>query len=201
VDNATLNRFFSLHYLLPFLIAGLALLHLVLLHMEGSSNPLGICSKIDRVGFYPYFVVKDILGLIFMIIVFFLCVCNSPNYLGHTDNYILANPLVTPTHIVPEWYFLPFYAILRSIPSKLGGVIFMLMAIIILMFLPLLYPTVYRNPQVKPLFSIFYWLSISNFLLLGWLGSQVVEAPFVLLGQLSTFFYFFYFIVILPVLC
>jgi len=134
VDNATLNRFFSLHYLLPFLISGLALVHLALLHLEGSSNPLGVCTKVDKVSFYPYFVLKDLFGFFLFLLVFAYFLFFEPNLMGHPDNYIRANALVTPTHIVPEWYFLPFYAILRSIPDKLGGVACMGLALVIFFF-------------------------------------------------------------------
>jgi quinol-cytochrome oxidoreductase complex cytochrome b subunit len=139
-----------LHYLLPFLIVGLILLHLLLLHTEGSTNPLGTCSKVDKATFYPFFSIKDLVGFFTLVYLVSFCVHTSPNFLGHFDNYIKADSLVTPTHIVPEWYFLPFYAILRSIPNKLGGVILMLGSILVLLCLPFLYSTSCRNPQVKP---------------------------------------------------
>jgi ubiquinol-cytochrome c reductase cytochrome b subunit len=200
VDNPTLNRFYSLHYLLPFVIAGLARVHLILLHQDGSNNPLGICSKVDRVPFYPYFYVKDLLG--FIIRMFFYCgfVFFAPNAMGHPDNYILANPMVTPAHIVPEWYFLPFYAILRSIPDKLGGVIAMLAAILSLLTLPFTHGSEIRSPQFRPFFRKFYWRFIACFFLLMYIGACEVTYPFVEVGQISTVFYFGFLLVILPVL-
>ena len=200
VDNATLNRFFSLHYLLPFLIAGLAGVHLALLHLDGSTNPLGICTKVDKIAFYPYFYLKDLFGFLLFLTFFATILFIYPDLLGHPDNYIKANALVTPAHIVPEWYFLPFYAILRSIPDKLGGVACMGLALVIFFAVPFLYTTRVRSPRFKPIFSFFYWLFVGNVVLLGWLGGQVVEHPYIILGQCATFFYFFYLIVLLPVI-
>lgn len=196
VDNATLNRFFSLHYLLPFLIAALVVIHIALLHIEGSSNPMGLYS-ISRVEFYPYFVSKDLFGFFCFLVLFGYFVFFNPNLLGHPDNYIRANALVTPAHIVPEWYFLPFYAILRSIPNKLGGVICMGLSIAIFFFIPFIYSNNIKGPRFKPLFCFFYWTFIGNVILLGWLGAQVVEQPFIFISQCSTFYYFFYLTVIL----
>jgi ubiquinol-cytochrome c reductase cytochrome b subunit len=192
VDNATLNRFFSLHYLLPFLIAGLAIVHLALLHLEGSSNPLGVCTKTDKISFYPYFYLKDLFGFIVFLLFFSYFLFFEPNLMGHPDNYIRANALVTPTHIVPEWYFLPFYAILRSIPDKLGGVLCMGLALVIFFFVPFIYTNNVKGPQFKPIFSFFFWCFVGNILLLGWLGGQVVEEPFITVSQCSTIFYFSY---------
>jgi ubiquinol-cytochrome c reductase cytochrome b subunit len=197
VDNATLNRFFSLHYLLPFLISGLAIVHLSLLHLEGSSNPLGVCSKLDKVSFYPYFYIKDLFGLMVFMTIFSFIVFFYPNLLGHPDNYIRANALVTPTHIVPEWYFLPFYAILRSIPDKLGGVACMGAALAIFFVVPFIYTNDVKSPQFKPIYSFFFWIFVGNLILLGWLGGCVVEEPFVTVSQVATAFYFFYLIIIL----
>jgi quinol-cytochrome oxidoreductase complex cytochrome b subunit len=192
VDNATLNRFFSLHYTLPFIIAALAIVHLSLLHLEGSNNPLGVCTKIDKVNFYPYFVLKDIFGLICFLTFFAYFVFFNPNYLGHPDNYIRANSLVTPTHIVPEWYFLPFYAILRSIPDKLGGVLCMGAALVIFFVVPFIYTNDVKAPQFKPIYSFFFWFFMGNIILLGWLGGCPIEDPFTIVSQVATFFYFFY---------
>jgi len=201
VDNATLNRFYSLHYLLPFIIAALVILHIAECHREGSSNPLGIHSKsIDKVPFYPYFYIKDLMAFWFFLILFSYFIFLDPNLLGHADNYIPANPMVTPAHIVPEWYFLPFYAILRSIPDKLGGVAAMVGAILILLALPLLNTSNIRSSVFRPLHKTFFWLFVANFLLLGWIGQCPVEDPFVLIGQACTLYYFAYLLLILPIL-
>lgn len=198
VDNATLNRFFSLHYLLPFLIVGLVIIHLALLHKDGSGNPIGVNTATDNISFYPYFYVKDLLGFFVLLLLFSFFVFFYPNVLGHPDNYIPANPLVTPAHIVPEWYFLPFYAILRSIPDKLGGVLAMGGAIAILLALPLLNTSEIRSTEFRPIFGFFYWLLVADFILLGWLGQKPVEDPYILLGALATIFYFFFFLFLVP---
>lgn len=200
VDNATLNRFFSLHYLLPFLIIALSLIHLAFLHQEGSGNPLGIDSTPDKINLVPYFIIKDFLGLVFFAIFFAIFLYFFPNILGHSDNYIEANPMVTPTHIVPEWYFLPFYAILRSIPHKLGGVIAMLLSILILAVLPWLHSTEIRSSRFRPIYKTLHWTLISCCLLLGWIGGMPVEDPYILIGQLLSLYYFAYFLFILPFL-
>ena len=200
VDNATLNRFYSLHYLMPFLIAGLSILHLSLLHTIGSGNPLGLNIPIDTIPFYPYLYVKDLFSFFILIGLFSLLIFFYPNLLGHADNYIPANPLVTPPHIVPEWYFLPFYAILRSIPDKLGGVIAMIGAILILLLLPILNTSEIRSTKFRPLFGFFYWLLVADFLLLGWIGQQPVESPFIEIGMGATLFYFFFFLILIPVI-
>jgi len=201
IDNPTLNRFFSLHYLLPFVIAGCVVLHLTLLHNVGSSHPIRIFNTHDKISFYPYFYYKDLFSLLVVFIFFFLFIFFFPNVLGHADNYIEANALVTPTHIVPEWYFLPFYAILRSIPDKLGGVICMGLALILLLFLPgfryknyLPFSPININPNFRPTHRISFWIFVSLVLLLGWIGSKPVEAPYITIGQICTFFYFFYLI-------
>lgn len=200
VDNATLNRFFSFHYVLPFIIAAASLLHLAALHQNGSGNPLGINSNIDKIVMYPYFIIKDFLGLISFILLFAVFVYFYPNALGHPDNYIEANPMVTPAHIVPEWYFLPFYAILRSIPHKLGGVVSMVSAIIILALLPWIHSTEVRSSRFKPIYRLFYWTIISCCLILGWIGGMPVEEPFIFIGQVASVYYFFYFLALLPLL-
>jgi len=200
VDNATLNRFFSLHYLLPFVITGLVLVHLSLLHTVGSNNPLGINKNFDSVSFYPYFYVKDLLAFFGLIALFSFFVFFFPNVLGHADNYIPANPLVTPAHIVPEWYFLPFYAILRSIPDKLGGVVAMVAAILILLLLPVINTSEIRSSKFRPLYGIAYWFLVSDFLILGWIGQQPVETPFLEVGQIATGFYFLFFLFFFPLI-
>jgi len=198
VSNATLNRFFSLHYLLPFLIAAFVIIHLSLLHKDGSNNPLGINSSTDNIPFYPYFYVKDLFAFFILISLFAFFVFFFPNALGHSDNYIPANPMSTPAHIVPEWYFLPFYAILRSIPDKLGGVVAMISAILILMLLPFINTSEIRSSKFRPLFAISYWFLVSDFLLLGWIGQKPVESPYIEIGMFTTFFYFAYLLVLVP---
>lgn len=198
VDNPTLNRFYSFHYVLPFAIAGVALLHLILLHQPGSNNPLGISSVYDRIPFYPYFYVKDLFGFIVFILIFSFFVIYAPNYMGHPDNYIEANPLVTPAHIVPEWYFLPFYAILRAVPDKLGGVVLMGLAIFILALLPTLDTSSFRSHFFKPLNLWLFWYFFADSLSLGWIGQEIVESPYIEMGVFVTVSYFFYFIPFLP---
>jgi len=167
VDNATLNRFFSLHFVLPFLIAGLVILHIALLHKDGSNNPLGVHSATDKISFYPYFYVKDLFSFLSFVFFFSIILFYYPNLLGHPDNYIMANPMSTPAHIVPEWYFLPFYAILRSIPDKLGGVAAMGGAIVVLLFLPFLNTSEVRSAAFRPIFRKLFWLFFANFFTIG----------------------------------
>jgi ubiquinol-cytochrome c reductase cytochrome b subunit len=200
VDNATLNRFFSLHYLMPFLIAGLTLVHLSLLHKEGSNNPLGINTTIDTVSFYPYFYVKDLFSFLTLVFVFALFLFFYPNTLGHADNYTPANPLVTPPHIVPEWYFLPFYAILRSVPDKLGGVVAMISAILVLFLLPIINTSEIRSSKFRPIFRCVYWFLVSDFIILGWIGQKPVESPFIEVGMYATIFYFLFMLVLVPLI-
>lgn len=200
VDNATLNRFFSLHYLLPFVIAALVVVHAMALHEHASNNPLGISSNVDKVPLHPYFSWKDLFGFCVFLIFFSYFFYFNPNLLGHSDNYIPANPLVTPAHIVPEWYFLPFYAILRSIPHKLGGVIAMAGAIVILFILPWVHVSYIRSSSFRPIQKKIFWLFVANFLLLGWIGGQPVEDPYVFVGQMATIFYFSYFIFFTPMI-
>nr|YP_009511948.1 apocytochrome b [Melanthalia intermedia]AXI97875.1 apocytochrome b [Melanthalia intermedia] len=200
VDNATLNRFFSLHYLLPFVIAAISLVHIAILHQDGSGNPLGIDSNVDKVSMFPYFIYKDFLGLVFFMVFFSLFVYFFPNILGHSDNYIEANPMITPSHIVPEWYFLPFYAILRSIPHKLGGVIAMVSAILILILLPWIHSTELRSSRFRPAYKFLYWIMVGCCLTLGWIGGMPVEEPFIFIGQVASIYYFTYFLILLPLL-
>nr|YP_001315106.1 apocytochrome b [Chlorokybus atmophyticus]ABO15095.1 apocytochrome b [Chlorokybus atmophyticus] len=200
VDNATLNRFFSLHYLLPFIIAGASLVHIAALHQYGSNNPLGCLAAVDKIPFYPYFYVKDLLGWVAFAIFFSIFVFYAPNYLGHPDNYIPANPMSTPAHIVPEWYFLPVYAILRSIPNKLGGVLAIALVFLCLFLLPWLNTASIRSSSFRPIHKRFFWLLAADCLLLGWIGQQPVEEPYVLIGQLATVYFFVYFLIILPFL-
>ena len=200
VDNATLNRFFSLHYLLPFVLTAVVIVHMASVHVDGSNNPLGINSNVDKITFYPYFYVKDLFGFLLFVVFFSFFVFFNPNTLGDPDNYIPGNPMVTPAHIVPEWYFLPFYAILRSIPDKLGGVIAMFASILILLALPILNTSDIRSSFFRPLHRKLFWFFVANCLILGWIGGLPVEDPYVTIGRLSTFLYFFYFIGILPLL-
>jgi quinol-cytochrome oxidoreductase complex cytochrome b subunit len=192
VDNATLVRFFSIHYLLPFIITGLVVAHITLLHTGGSTNPLGVWKQSDYIKFYPYFVIKDFFGLMLYFMFFFIFLFFYPNYLGHSDNYIMANSMVTPSSIVPEWYFLPYYAILRSIPDKLGGVIFMVLSIALLFILPFI-PSGKISTKFNKLDQIFFWFFVGDVFLLGWLGGQAAEEPFITISRISTLVYFFYF--------
>jgi ubiquinol-cytochrome c reductase cytochrome b subunit len=200
VSNPTLNRFFSLHFLLPFLIAGVSLVHLALLHKDGSNNPLGIDSSGDKVPFYPYFFVKDLYAFFIFLSVFCFFVFYYPNTLGHPDNYIPADPMATPAHIVPEWYFLPFYAILRSIPDKLGGVAAMGGSLVVLFIFPLLNTSEIRSTTFRPIFKLFYWLFVTDFLILGWVGQKPVKDTYVLVGKIATLYYFSFFIIIIPLI-
>jgi ubiquinol-cytochrome c reductase cytochrome b subunit len=209
VDNPTLNRFFSLHYLLPFMIAGVVILHVWALHVTGQTNPTGVevKSKTDTVPFTPFATVKDALAMVVFFIVFSYFIFYMPNYLGHADNYIPANSLVTPSHIVPEWYFLPFYAILRAvtfdvgpIDSKLGGVLAMFGAIAVLFFLPWLDTSKVRSAVYRPWYKLFFWVFAINAIFLGWLGSRPAEGWYVTASQLSTLYYFAFFVIIMPLL-
>jgi len=197
IDNATLNRFFSLHYLLPFIIAGLSIVHIAALHQYGSNNPLGTFAG-DKVPFTPYMLVKDILGWVVFSIFFSIFVYFYPNLLGHPDNYIPANPMSTPAHIVPEWYFLPVYAILRSIPNKLAGVLAIALVFICLLLLPFINTAQTRSSSFRPLHKIFFWLLVADCLLLGWIGQKPVEDPYILIGQLASVYFFMYFLVFIP---
>ena len=203
VDNPTLNRFFSLHYLIPFLILGLVVLHIWALHVPGNNNPVGIDIKKpskDTVPFHPYITIKDAFALLMFMILFAGFVFFTPNVLGHSDNYIPANPLVTPAHIVPEWYLLPFYAILRSVPDKLGGVILMFGSIFILFVLPWLDTSKVRSAVFRPIFRQFYWIFVADVLMLGYMGAMPAEGIYLVLARVGTIYYFLHFIVVIPVL-
>jgi len=200
VDNATLNRFFSLHYLLPFIIAGASLVHIVALHQYGSNNPLGCSATVDKIPFYPYLLLKDLVGWVVFAIFFSWFIYFAPNALGHPDNYIPANPMSTPAHIVPEWYFLPVYAILRSIPNKLGGVLAIGLVFVSLLVLPFIHTSPIRSSSFRPLHRKLFWLLVADCLLLGWIGCQPVEDPYVLIGQLASVYFFVYFLVFMPLL-
>ena len=203
VDNPTLTRFYALHYLLPFLILGLVVLHIWALHVPGNNNPIGIDIKKpskDTVPFHPYIVIKDAFALLMFIIVFAFFVFYSPNILGHADNYIEANPMVTPAHIVPEWYLLPFYAILRSVPDKLLGVLAMFAAIFVLVILPWLDTSKIRSAVFRPLYKQFYWILVIDVLILGYVGAMPAEGLYLLIARVATAYYFIHFIIILPVL-
>jgi ubiquinol-cytochrome c reductase cytochrome b subunit len=199
VNNATLNRFFALHYLLPFILAALVLMHLIALHdTAGSGNPLGISGTYDRIPFAPYYLFKDLITIFIFIFVLSTLVFFMPNVLGDSDNYIMANPMQTPAAIVPEWYLLPFYAILRSIPNKLLGVIAMFSAILVILALAFTDLGRSRGLQFRPLSKMIFWIFVSNFLILMVLGAKHVESPFIEFGQISTILYFSYFIILVP---
>nr|BAF48100.1 cytochrome b [Hynobius nebulosus] len=198
VDKATLTRFFAFHFLFPFLIAGTSIIHLLFLHETGSNNPTGIYSNMDKVPFHPYFSYKDALGFLIMLTALLILSLLSPNLLGDPDNFTPANPLVTPPHIQPEWYFLFAYAILRSIPNKLGGVLALLASIVILMLIPMTHTSKQRSLTFRPMTQILFWLMVSNTLILTWIGGQPVEQPFIEIGQAASTLYFSLFLIILP---
>jgi quinol-cytochrome oxidoreductase complex cytochrome b subunit len=202
VDNPTLNRFYSLHYLLPFLIVGVVVLHLVALHRFGSNNPLGIDTKgpQDTLPFHPYYTAKDMFGLGVFLIIYAMIVFFAPNLFGEPDNYIPANPLATPPHIVPEWYFLPFYAILRAVPNKLGGVVLMFSSILVLFVLPWLDRSPVRSGRFRPMFRIFFWLLVLDAVVLGVVGANPPEGNWILFGRMATIWYFVHFLIVLPLL-
>nr|WID86898.1 cytochrome b [Anomaloglossus apiau] len=200
VDNATLTRFFTFHFILPFAIAGASILHLLFLHQTGSSNPTGLNSNPDKVPFHTYFSYKDILGFIILLASLATLSTFAPNLLGDPDNFTPANPLVTPPHIKPEWYFLFAYAILRSIPNKLGGVLALLSSILILFLLPLLHTSRQRALAFRPLTKVLFWILITNMFILTWIGGQPVEDPLILVGQLASISYFTTFLLFIPTL-
>lgn len=199
VNNATLNRFFSLHFVLPFVLAALALMHLIALHdSSGSGNPLGVSGNYDRLPFSPYFIFKDLITIFLFITILSIFVFFMPNVLGDSENYVMANPMQTPPAIVPEWYLLPFYAILRSIPNKLLGVIAMFSAILALLIMPFSDLSKLRGIQFRPLSKIAFFIFVANFLILMQLGAKHVESPFIEFGQISTTLYFAHFVILVP---
>nr|YP_009755817.1 cytochrome b [Bactrocera ruiliensis]YP_010037311.1 cytochrome b [Bactrocera thailandica]QIQ23095.1 cytochrome b [Bactrocera ruiliensis]QQW48087.1 cytochrome b [Bactrocera thailandica]WCB99111.1 cytochrome b [Bactrocera thailandica] len=195
VDNATLTRFFTFHFILPFIVLAMTLIHLLFLHQTGSNNPIGLNSNIDKIPFHPYFSYKDIVGFVVMIAALILLTLINPYLLGDPDNFIPANPLVTPVHIQPEWYFLFAYAILRSIPNKLGGVIALVLSIAILAILPFYHLSKFRGIQFYPINKILFWTMVVTVILLTWIGARPVEEPYVLVGQILTVIYFLYYII------
>lgn len=198
VNNATLNRFFSLHFVMPFVLAGLTVLHLLTLHVSGSSNPVGVTGNLDRIPFAPYYIFKDLITIFAFVFIFSIFVFFMPNVLGDSENYVMANPMQTPAAIVPEWYLLPFYAILRSIPNKLLGVIAMFAALLILLAMPISDFSRLRGSQFKPISKLLFFIFAANFFILMALGAKHVESPFIELGQVSTAIYFSFFIILLP---
>lgn len=195
VDNATLNRFFALHFLIPFVITALVMIHLLFLHQTGSNNPLGLNRNIDKIPFHPYFSFKDLVGFLIIIIAISTLTLYDPYILGDPENFTPANPLVTPVHIQPEWYFLFAYAILRSIPNKLGGVIALVISIAILFILPFTEKKKFQRTQFYPLNKILFWMIVSTVMLLTWIGARPVEDPYIITGQILTIIYFSYFII------
>nr|BBV24575.1 cytochrome b [Cynops pyrrhogaster] len=200
VDKATLTRFFAFHFLLPFLIAGVSMIHLLFLHETGSNNPTGIPSNQDKISFHPYFSYKDLLGFMLALLILVLISLIVPNLLVDPENFIPANPLMAPPHIKPEWYFLYAYAILRSIPNKLGGVVALLMSILILMFVPMLHTSKQRSLMFRSTSQTLFWLLVANTLILTWIGGMPVESPFTEIGQIASVLYFLLFIIMIPLI-
>nr|YP_004123486.1 cytochrome b [Halisarca harmelini]ADT81737.1 apocytochrome b [Halisarca harmelini] len=198
VSNATLNRFFSLHYLLPFVLTAFAIVHLLALHEDGSNNPIGVRSDIDKIPFHSYYVFKDMYGAIVLGMITLVIVFIFPYVLGDPENFQPANPLVTPEHIKPEWYFLFAYGILRSIPNKLGGVVALVSSILVLFLLPYLHQSRFKGLTFRPLSKILFWFFIADFLLLTWIGGQPVEEPYIFVGQMASICYFAYFLLLTP---
>nr|ABY48433.1 cytochrome b [Xantusia vigilis] len=198
VDNATLTRFFAFHFILPFIIIAMTVLHLLFLHESGSNNPTGLNANTDKISFHPFFSYKDLLGVVMITMVLSILTLFSPNLLGDPENFTPANPMMTPPHIKPEWYFLFAYAILRSIPNKLGGVLALLLSIMILIILPLLHTAKQRSSMFRPMSQMILWLTLTNILILTWIGGQPVEPPYILIGQISSTLYFTLFLILWP---